>query len=48
MTFSVLSTTKNVLWSLPPRQAAAMLQAVRVRVLCEEGQVVRVVFGVAV
>ena len=30
------------LWEMPPRKAAAMLQAVRVRVLCEDGQVMRV------
>jgi len=45
MTVSVLSTTKNVLWSLPPRRAAALLQAVGVVAWCEEGRVVDVVFS---
>ena len=35
------------LWEMPPHKAAAMLQAVRIKVLCEDGQVVRAAFGVA-
>ena len=41
-TMTRLVEALDSLWDMPPRQAAAMLQAVRVRVLCEDGQVVRV------
>jgi len=47
VTMARLVETLDSLWDMPPRKAAAMLQAVRVRVLCEEGQVVRAAFGVA-
>ena len=47
VTMTRLVEALDSLWEMPPRQAAAMLQAVRVRVLCENGQVVRAAFGVA-
>jgi len=42
VTMTRLVEALDSLWEMPPRQAAAMLQAVRVRVLCEDGQVLRV------
>jgi len=48
VTMTALLETLDSLWEMPPRKAAAMLQAVRIRVLCEDGQVLRVAFGVAV
>ena len=47
-TMNAILEALDSLWEMPPRKAAAMLQAVRIRVLCEDGQVLRVAFGVAV
>ena len=41
-TMTTLLEMLDSLWNIPPRKAAAMLQAVRVKVLCEDGQVLRV------
>jgi len=48
VTMTRLVEALDTLWEMPPRKAAAMLQAVRVKVLCEDGQVVRTAFGMAV
>ena len=42
VTMTRLVEALDSLWEMPPRKAASLLQAVRVRVLCEDGQVLRV------
>ena len=47
VTMTRLVEALDSLWQRPVREAASLLQAVRIKVLCEDGQVVRAAFGVA-
>ena len=47
LTMTRLVEALDSLWQRPVREAASLLQAVRIKVLCEDGQVVRAAFGVA-